>query len=73
MPTVQVPVELLEAVAALRFPPGIAARLQVLIDRVRAAKPTEAERVEYEALAELSERMAGLRAEALRLLERSPA
>jgi hypothetical protein len=70
MPTVQVPVELLEAVAAIRLPEKIASRLQSLMDRNTDGLLTEPEREELEALAELSERLALLRALALRLLGR---
>jgi hypothetical protein len=73
MPTVHVPLELVEALAALHFPEKIAARLQQLMDRNTEALLTESEREELEALVELSERLALLRAQALRLLGRKPA
>jgi len=72
MPTVEAPVELVEALAALRFPPKTDARLQDLMDRNTEGQLTEAERDDLEALAELSERLAILRAQALHLLGRKP-
>jgi hypothetical protein len=73
MPTVEAPLELVEALAALRFPPKTDAHLQGLMDRNTEGRLTQAEREELEALAELSERLALLRAQALRLLGRKPA
>ena len=72
MPMVEVPVELVEEVAALRFPPKTDVRLQHLMDRNTEGKLTEAEREECEALVELSEQLALLRARAMRLLGRKP-
>jgi len=68
MPTVQVPLELLEALGALRLPEQIAARLQRLMDCNTDGRLTEPEQEELEALAELSEGLARLRAQALRVL-----
>ena len=73
MPTVEAPLELVEALAALRFPPKTDAHLQDLMDRNTEGLLSEAEREELEALAELSERLALLRAQALHLLGRKPA
>lgn len=72
MPTVEAPLEPVEALAALRFPPKTDTRLQGLMDRNTEGRITEAEREELEALVELSERLALLRAQALRLLGRKP-
>jgi hypothetical protein len=73
MPTVEAPVELFETLAALRLPEKTDAHLQRLMDRNTDGLLTEPEREELEALAELSERLALLRAQALRLLGRKPA
>ena len=69
---VQAPLELVEAVASLRLPPRMDRRLQDLMDRnTEGALPPEG-RSELEALAELSENMALIRAKALHLLGRKP-
>jgi hypothetical protein len=73
MPTVEAPVELVETLASLRLPEKTDAHLQRLMDRNTDGLLTEREREELEALAELSERLALLRAQALRLLGRKPA
>lgn len=70
---VEAPVSLVEAVAGMRFPPKADARVQRLMDRNSAGQLTPAERDELEALAELSETIALVRAEALRVLGRAPA
>ena len=62
-----------ESVAALRFPPKTDSRLQSLMDRNTNGQITAAEREELEALAELSESIALVRAQALKLLGRTPA
>jgi hypothetical protein len=72
MQMVEAPVELVEDVAALRFPAKTDAHLQHLMDRNTEGQLTEAEREEFEALVELSERLALLRAQALRVLGRKP-
>ena len=73
MPTVEAPLELVETLAGLRFPPKTDALLQGLMDRNTEGRLTAAEREQLEALVELSERLALLRAQALRLLGRQPA
>jgi hypothetical protein len=73
MPTMQVPLEMVEALAALHFSEKLASRLQSLKDRNTDGWLTGQEREELEALAELSERLALLRAQALRVLGRKPA
>ena len=69
---VQAPLEMVEAVAALRLPPGTDDRLQALMDRNTEGTLTQAEREELEALVELSETIALVRAQALRLLGLRP-
>ena len=74
MPAViQAPVDLVEAIADLRFPPKSDRRLQALMDRNTEGRLTPAEREELEALVELSEMMSLVRARALHLLGRKPA
>ncbi|MBM3980174.1 MAG: hypothetical protein FJ304_07785 [Planctomycetes bacterium] len=61
-----------ETVAAMRFPDRTDARLQALMDRNTNGQLTADERAELEALAELSETIALVRAQALKLLGRAP-
>jgi hypothetical protein len=70
---VEAPLEMIEAVAALRLPPKGDRRLQTLMDRNTDGALTPEEREELEALVELSETMALVRAQALLLLGRKPA
>lgn len=70
--TLQAPVELVEAVAGMRFPARTDTRLRGLMDRNTDGTLTPAERDELESLVELSETIALVRAQALRLLGRSP-
>ncbi|VTU01122.1 unnamed protein product [Gemmataceae bacterium] len=67
---VETPLELLESVAGMRFPPRTDARLQSLMDRNTNGVLTPDERVELESLVELSESIAVVRAKALRVLGR---
>jgi hypothetical protein len=67
------PLDLMEDVAALRFPANADRHLQSLMDRNTEGTLTTEEREELAALAELSERMALVRARALRALGRTPA
>lgn len=69
---VQAPLEMVEAVAALRLPPRTNDRLQALMDRNTDGTLTLAEREELEALVELSETLALVRAQALHLLGQRP-
>lgn len=69
---IEAPQQLIETVADIRFPPKADARLQQLMARNTEGQLTAPERDELEALAELSETMALVRAQALRLLGRSP-
>ncbi len=69
----QIPRELLEAMANLRLPPKTDQRLQQLMDKNTEGGLTENERAELEALVEFSETVAPVRARALQLLGRRPA
>jgi hypothetical protein len=64
---------MIESLAAMRFPAKTDARLQSLMDRNTQGQLTPNEREELEALAELSETIALVRAQALKLLGRTPA
>lgn len=70
---VEAPLEMVEAVAALRFPPRADQRLQVLMDRNTEGSLRPEEKEELEALVELSETIALVRAQALHVLGRKPA
>lgn len=67
------PVAWIEAVGSLHFPAKADARLQHLMDRNTEGLLTSGERDELEALVELSETLALVRAEACQLLGRRPA
>ena len=69
---VQAPLEMVEAVAALRIPSRSDRRLQTLMDRNTEGTLTPEEREELETLVELSETIALVRAQALHLLGRPP-
>jgi len=64
MPTVEAPLEFVEALADLRFPQKTDSLLQDLMDRHTEGRLDESEREELAALVELSERLAILRAQA---------
>lgn len=70
---VQAPRDLVESFAEVRFPPKADARLQTLMDRNTDGRLDPAERDELEALVELSQKLALLRAGALLALGRRPA
>jgi hypothetical protein len=70
---VQAPLDLVEAVAALRLPARTDRHLQDLMDRNTEGTLSPAEREDLESLVELSETISLLRARALRLLGRQPA
>ena len=73
MPTViEAPVDLVEAVAQLRFPPKTDQLLQQLMDRNTNGSLSPGQREELEALVELSEMMSLVRARALHLLGQQP-
>jgi hypothetical protein len=69
---IETPVDLVEAVADLRFPPRTDGLLQALMDRNNEGTLTPTERERLEALVELSEMMALVRARALNVLGRKP-
>jgi hypothetical protein len=70
---IETPRTMIESLAAMRFPAKTDSLLQSLMDRNTNGQLTADEREELEALAELSETIALVRAQALRLLGRSPA
>jgi hypothetical protein len=69
---VEAPLEMVEAVAALRLPPRGDRRLQSLMDRNNDGALSAEEREELEALVELSQTIALVRAQALQVLGRKP-
>jgi hypothetical protein len=70
--TVAAPVDWVEAVGNLHFPSKAEHRLQELMDRNNEGLLQESEREELEALVELSEQLALVRAEALQILSKQP-
>lgn len=66
------PVDWIESVGNLRFPSKADHRLQELMDRNNEGLLSNDEREELEALAELSERLSLVRAEALQILGKQP-
>ena len=73
MPAViEAPVEMIEAMAELRFPSKTDQLLQSLMDRNTEGKLTPEEREELEGLVELSQTIALVRAKALQVLGRKP-
>jgi hypothetical protein len=66
------PVEWIESVGNLRFPPKADHRLQNLMDRHNEGLLTDSEREELEALVELSEKLSLARAGALQMLGKTP-
>ena len=66
------PLEWVETVGGLRLPIKADRRLQDLMDRNNEGQLTPNERVELEALVEVSETLSLVRAEALHLLGRRP-
>ena len=69
---IEMPRELVEAFASMRFPAKTDALLQSLMDRNTNGQLTGEEREELAALAELSESISLNRAKALRVLGRTP-
>lgn len=69
---VQAPLELVEAVADMRFPATTDRRLTLLMGRNNEGQLTPAEREELESLVELSQTISLVRAQALRVLGRRP-
>ncbi|HEX5446455.1 MAG TPA: hypothetical protein VFW87_21735 [Pirellulales bacterium] len=72
MTAISAPVDWVEAVSQLRLSPRFDRRLQELMDRNNNGQLGEAERAELESLAEMSERLSLVRAEAFHLLGRAP-
>ncbi|KAA1260358.1 hypothetical protein LF1_28980 [Rubripirellula obstinata] len=70
--TVDAPLQWVESITTLRLPEQADQRLQDLMDRNNEGQLTESERADLAALAELSERLSLVRAEALHLLGRKP-
>jgi hypothetical protein len=69
---VQAPIEMIEEVAALRFPARTDERIQQLMDRNTNGTLSPEELEDLEALVELSETIGLVRAKALRLLGHKP-
>ena len=72
MTVVSAPLGWVQSVSELRLPPRADRHLQDLMDRNTEGQLTTDERADLESLAELSERLSLVRAEALRLLGRKP-
>jgi len=73
MPAViEAPVEMIEAIADLRFPSKTDQLLQSLMDRNTEGKLTLGEREKLEGLVELNQTIALVRAKALQVLGRKP-
>jgi hypothetical protein len=70
---IEAPIEMVEAVAALRLPPRGDHRLQILMDRNTNGALTPEQKEELEALVGLSETISLVRAQALHVLGRKPA
>ena len=68
----ETPVEFVEALAEMRFPPKTDRRMQSLMDRNTNGQLNLGERDELESLVELSETMSLFRGQAYRILGRSP-
>ena len=70
--TVNAPLEWVESITMLRLPQHADQRFQDLMDRNNEGNLTEQEKADLASLAEMSEQLSLLRAEALRLLGRKP-
>lgn len=70
--TIDAPLQWVESITMLRLPEHADGRLQDLMDRNNEGKLSEQERADLAALAELSECLSLVRAEALHLLGRKP-
>jgi hypothetical protein len=70
---IKAPIEMIEAVAALRLPPTGDRRLQILMDRNTSGALTPEQEEELEDLVVLSETISPVRAQALHALGRKPA
>lgn len=71
--TVDAPLQWVERITMLRLPKQADQRLQDLMDRNNDGQLTHQEQADLAALAELSEHLSLVRAEALHLLGRKPA
>lgn len=69
---VAAPLNWVEAVGKLHFPPKADRRLQELMDRNNEGLLDQSEREELEALVELSEHLSLVRSEALQILSKRP-
>lgn len=69
---ISAPVEWVETIGNLRLPPPSDHRLQDLMDRNNEGSLSPTEREELKSLVEMSERLSVVRAEALRLLGKTP-
>jgi len=69
---ISAPLQMIEAVAALRLPAVSERRLQLLMDRNNDGALSAEEREELESLVELTETISVLRADAMALLGRRP-
>ena len=70
--TVDAPLQWVESITMLRLPEQADQRLQDLMDRNNEGQLSQQEQADLAALAELSERLSLVRAEALHLLGRKP-
>lgn len=70
--TVDASMQWVESITVLRLPEQADQQLQVLMDRNNEVLLSEQEQADLAALAELSERLSLVRAEALQLLGRKP-
>ena len=70
--TIEAPIQLVQAIAYLRFPPKTDHQMQLLMDANTNGTITPSERCQLESFVELSESLALLRCEALRLLGEQP-
>jgi hypothetical protein len=69
---IEAPLEMIEDIADLRFPPKTDQLLQSLMDRNTNGELNAQEREELEGLVELSQAIAMVRAKALQVLGRKP-
>lgn len=69
---VAAPLELVEAMASLRFPPSADRRLQRLMDRNTEGLLSPDEKEQLETLVDLSESLSLIRAQAIHLLNKQP-
>ncbi len=70
--TVNAPLQWVERITLLRLPNHADQRLQELMNKNNEGKLSEQERADLAALAEMSEQLSLIRAEALHLLGRKP-